>query len=102
VNLRAGTRLRSMVCDTEVIVVRVPERPVEVCCGGVAMVPFENKRPASVTARSDLADGTLVGKRYADEERGLEILVTKAGKGTLTADGVRLAIKAAKPLPASD
>jgi hypothetical protein len=47
-------------------------------------------------------DGTLLGKRYADEDLGVEVLCTKAGTGTLALDGTPLPIKAAKPLPASD
>jgi hypothetical protein len=49
-----------------------------------------------------LAGGTLLGKRYADEASGLEVLCTKAGAGTLTLDGVPLEVKSPKPLPSSD
>ena len=48
-----------------------------------------------------LSDGNLMGKRYVDES-GAEILVTKAGAGTLSIGSTPLAIKEAKPLPASD
>jgi hypothetical protein len=48
------------------------------------------------------AEGTALGKRYAEEEIGLEILSTKGGKGSLTVGDVRLPLKEAKPLPASD
>ena len=48
-----------------------------------------------------LADGNLMGKRYVDEN-GAEVLVTKAGKGTLSVGSTPLTIKEAKPLPASD
>jgi len=47
--------------------------------------------------------GTQIGKRYADEELGLEVLCTKGGKGSLSLGGDEpLEVKAAKPLPASD
>ena len=36
------------------------------------------------------------------EERGLELLCTKAGAGSLTLDGAPLGLKSAKPLPSSD
>ena len=42
-----------------------------------------------------------MGKRYVDDA-GAEVLVTKAGKGTLSVGSTPLAIKEAKPLPASD
>ena len=47
-------------------------------------------------------EGTLVGKRYADEESGLEVLCAKPGPGALVADGREVPVKGAKPLPSSD
>jgi hypothetical protein len=47
-------------------------------------------------------DGTQIGKRYVDDARGIELLCTKAGAGTLAVEGVALPVKGAKPLPASD
>jgi hypothetical protein len=43
-----------------------------------------------------------MGKRYANEEAGLEVLVTKAGSGTLSVGAVVLPLKDAKALPSSD
>jgi hypothetical protein len=44
-----------------------------------------------------------LGKRYTTtESRDFEVLVVKAGAGTLTANGEALVLKDAKPLPASD
>lgn len=45
---------------------------------------------------------TLIGKRYVDATETVELLCTSSGTGQLTCDGVEMAIKAAKPLPASD
>ncbi len=45
--------------------------------------------------------GTLMGKRYVDDG-GAEVLVTKAGAGSLSIGTTPLEIKEAKPLPASD
>ncbi len=42
-----------------------------------------------------------MGKRYVDET-GAEVLVTKAGAGTLSIGSTALNLKEAKPLPASD
>lgn len=98
--LKPGSRLRSTVCGTEVIVTRAPTGDVAVACGGVAMVPVGDV--ASAEADALLLGGTLLGKRYVDEDRGLELLCTAAGEGTLTLDGRELTIKGAKPLPSSD
>lgn len=45
---------------------------------------------------------TLMGKRYADEDLGLELLCTQAGNGGLTVGESPLLVKGAKPLPSSD
>ena len=59
--------------------------------------------PAAGAALDEsLGDGPQLGKRYADEELGLELLCTRAGAGALTADGAVLGLKGAKPLPSSD
>jgi hypothetical protein len=48
-----------------------------------------------------LADGSVMGKRYVDETDA-EVLVTKAGAGSLSVGETALSLKEAKPLPASD
>jgi len=101
VELKAGDRLKSVVCETQVIVVRAPQGDVLVACGGAAMVPLTADAPGGELDPT-LADGTQLGKRYAEEDAGLELLCTKAGKGTLTFNGGPLGLKQAKPLPASD
>ncbi|MCW2652726.1 MAG: hypothetical protein QOE41_4724 [Mycobacterium sp.] len=99
--LSVGKRLRSQMCETEVIVIRAPQTPVELCCGDHPMTAVDAARGAAAAAGS--ADhGVVLGKRYVDDETGLEVLCTKAGLGPLVADGRQLAIKAAKALPASD
>lgn len=99
--LSAGSRWRSVVCETEVIVVRPASGPARLGCGGTDMVPAGS--PGGDAAPDpDLSGGTLLGKRYADDASGLEVLCTKAGAGTLTLDGTPLPLKAAKPLPSSD
>ncbi len=100
--MKPGTKLHSAVCDTQVVLVRAPKDDVEIGCGGVPMLAEGEDAPAGATLDESLADGTLIGKRYADEELGIELLCTKAGKGTLTVNGTPLAQKGAKPLPASD
>lgn len=99
--LNAGSRWKSQVCETEVVVVRPPDSPRVLSCGGAEMVPHDAES-GKHTLDPSQAEGTQLGKRYADESSGIEILCTKAGAGTLTLDGERLEIKGAKPLPSSD
>ena len=102
-NIAVGSRWRSAVCDTEVVVVRAPaDRRLELQCGGHLMVPKGTDPPEGAVLAPAMADGSLLGKRYTDSDGALEILVTKAGHGMLAADGKRLQVKEAKPLPSSD
>jgi hypothetical protein len=100
-DLKPGLRLASTVCETEVVVVRAPATAVDLRCGGQAMVA---KGEAAQGGAVDPAhgEGTLIGKRYADEDRGIELLCTKAGEGSLSIGDERLHLKDAKPLPSSD
>ncbi|HVW79935.1 MAG TPA: hypothetical protein VHB69_03220 [Mycobacteriales bacterium] len=102
--LKSGQRLRSQVCTTEVIVVRVPADDLELACGGAPMVELGSEVPEAGAPAEGLADGTLLGKRYTtdDADGTLELLVTKGGAGTLTGNGVPLVTKESKPLPSSD
>lgn len=94
---KAGLKLRSQTCTTEVIVVRPATDPIELSCCGAPMTPDEvGDVPAGA------ADEVLLGKRYTDEQTGLEVLCTKPGPGALAADGRTLLLKGTKPLPSSD
>jgi hypothetical protein len=99
--LKPGQKLRSAVCDAEVIVVRAPSGDVVVGCGGAPLLT-EGDEPGGAQLDASLGEGPQIGKRYADEELGLELLCTKPGKGALTVDGHLLPLKSAKPLPSSD
>ena len=99
---KPGSRWKSTVCGTEVVVVRPPNRAVSLECGGHPMiVPGSDGHPA-VGLSPDHSTGTHVGKRYYDEETGIEVLGSKAGVGSLSVDARPLKLKKAKPLPASD
>ncbi|HWD54673.1 MAG TPA: hypothetical protein VG346_06105 [Acidimicrobiales bacterium] len=99
--LKAGTRLRSVTDTCEVVVVKAPGEPVDLRCGGHPFVAIDAEvTPASIEAGFD--GGTQLGKRYADEALGLELLCTKAGAGSLSVGETLLEVKGAKPLPASD
>ena len=97
--IKNGTRLASQVCDTQVIVVRSADSLDDLRCGGATMV--EMGAPRSGELYSAFADGSVMGKRYVDDS-GAEVLVTKAGTGTLAVGQTALSLKEAKPLPASD
>lgn len=99
--IKTGTRLRSQVCDTQVIVVRSSDTLDDLRAGGVPMLPFDAENAGGATLNPDFSGGNVMGKRYVDES-GAEVLVTKAGAGTLSVGDVPLTLKEAKPLPASD
>jgi hypothetical protein len=100
---RVGQSLASTTDTTTVIVVRWPGEDLEITCGGAEMVDPRGVRAGTTNVPDPAAmDGTVMGKRYADDERGVELLVTKAGSGTLAVGGFALPQKDAKPLPASD
>lgn len=96
--MKPGTKLKSAVCDTEVMVIRSGTGTIE--CGGAPMA--EAKPEAPGTIEPAFGAGTLMGKRYVDTAGTFELLVVKPGKGSLSVDGTSLVIKEAKPLPASD
>lgn len=101
-DLKPGQKLHSAVCDAQFVVVRAPEEPVELGCGGAPLLADGEEAPAGAALDGSLGDGALIGKRYADEATGLELLCSKGGSGAVTVNGAPLALKGAKPLPASD
>ncbi len=101
--LRAGQKLASTVCATRLVVVKAPDADLDLRCGGAPMVALDDGEPVisgSPAAGHDA--GTLLGKRYADEDAGLELLCMQAGAGSLSVGDVEVAVKGAKPLPSSD
>lgn len=101
--LGVGDRLRSQVCDTEVIVVRAPRRDVDLRCGGQPMVAIHDKPADGLVLDDALSGGSQLGKRYTTpSEDEFELLVTKPGKGTLASGATPLLAKETKPLPSSD
>lgn len=97
--MKAGTKLKSAVCDTEVMVIKVGASTA-VTCGGAPMVAERSGDKGAVEPA--FAGGTKAGKRYTDAAGTLELLCVKAGAGSLALDGVELGVKDAKPLPSSD
>jgi hypothetical protein len=99
--MKTGTRLRSQVCTTEAIIIRAGSLDEPPTCGGRPMVPI-GQETELLPPLDGLADGNDLGKRYTDESGSVELLVTKAGQGTLGIGSTPLHRKDAKPLPASD
>ncbi len=100
--LRPGLRLESATCDTQVVVVKAPKgiAEVDVRCGGGPM--REHGTGGDRVAITGEGEPTLLGKRYADDDLGLELLCTQGGAGALSVGDAPLLVKGAKPLPSSD
>ena len=95
--LKAGMRLRSAVCTTEVIVVK-GTGDVDLRCGGQPMGGMDVA--STPGAEVPAGEGSLLGKRYATDD--IELLCTKPGPGSLAIGEEPLALKGAKALPSSD
>lgn len=100
--LTPGSRWKSAVCTTEVVVVKAPKGEISLECGGRAMIAHAAAKPEGQEPAEGFAAGTQPGKRFADEDTGLEVLCTKGGQGSLGIDGRAVTAKEAKKLPASD
>ncbi len=100
--LKPGSRLASQVCATELIVVKAPADDVDIRCGGAPVVAAGTDADAGLSLSADFSDGTAMGKRYSDDDLGLEVLCTKPGDGSLSLGDAPLLQKDAKPLPSSD
>ncbi len=99
--LKAGTRIQSAVCKSEVMVIAAPDGDVDVRCGGAPMIELSAEKSGDAVDAS-AAEGTQIGKRYVNEAGDLELLCTKPGDGSLAVGDALLTLKEAKPLPSSD
>lgn len=100
--ISAGSRWKSAACATEVVVVKPPRADGSLACGGLEMLDQKQERPVGGAPAADRAAGTLLGKRYGDDDSGIELLCTKGGHGSLSFDGRDLPMRSVKPLPSSD
>jgi hypothetical protein len=101
--LKPGARLKSAVCETQMMVIKAPPAERELHCGGAAMLPATDPSPRNPAGLDPgLAAGTLLGKRYVNANETVELLCTQGGKGSLVLDREPLRIKQAKQLPSSD
>ena len=101
-DLKAGTRLKSTVCATQVMVVAASGGAYNLTCGGAPMLGSAEDAPEGGTVDGAHAEGTLLGKRYVNEAGDLELLCIKPGDGSLAVDDAALVLKEAKALPSSD
>jgi len=99
--LTPGLRLKSAVCDTEAVVVKLPAQGLPTC-GGAPMLAMAEDKPGDATPAPGHDGGSTLGKRYFDGDSGLEMLCVKTGAGSLGIDGRPLALREAKQLPSSD
>jgi hypothetical protein len=100
IQLKPGTRFRSTTCATECVVVRGATE-VDLRCGGSPMVPIDDTTTTGAPV-APFDAGTLMGKRYTDEEDSIEVLATKGGEGALSLGDALMIVKGANPLPSSD
>ncbi len=100
--LKPGSRLKSQVCDAQVVVVKAPKDAVDLRCGGAPMIDAAAGADASLSLSPEFSAASLLGKRYADEELGIELLCSKGGAGSLSVGETNLEVKGAKALPSSD
>jgi hypothetical protein len=99
-SLKVGSRYRSAVCGTEVVVIRAAGGSTDLRCGGAAMVELaEQANQGAATAPFDR--GSALGKRYVLEP-DLEVLCTRPGLGSLSVGATELTMKTPKPIPNSD
>jgi hypothetical protein len=101
--LKVGTRLKSAVCTTEVMVVAAPkDQDLDIRCGGVPLLGPGETAPDGAALDGTASTGTALGKRYVTPAGDLELLCVKPGKGSLTVGATPLTLKEAKQLPSSD
>ena len=99
--LKAGARLKSAVCDTQVMVIAAPAGDVALSCGGAPLLEA-TANAARGAIDPEHKNGTQIGKRYVNADGSLELLCTKPGEGSLAVAGTKLELKEAKALPSSD
>ena len=94
-SLTVGARLKTTTSALEVVVVAPPTGDADLMAAGEPM-------SADAVPGPDGEAVYAIGKRYVEDESGIEVLVVKAGPGPLAIGGRELIAKSAKPLPASD
>ena len=100
-DIKPGLRLKSVVCDTEAMVIKY-SGDEGITCGEAPMIDAKAEAPEKGTASDGFSDGSLVGKRYVDADDTMELLCVKPGAGSMSVGDTLLVEKSAKSLPSSD
>jgi hypothetical protein len=100
--LKAGSRFKSAVCDTQVMVIKAPAGDFDLRCGGAEMSAATAAAGQGAQVDPAHAGGTLIGKRYVNADESVELLCTKGGQGSLSLNATPMEVKQAKQLPSSD
>ncbi len=100
-DVKVGQRLHSAVCDAQVVVVKAPGGELDVRCGGQPMVADPDGAPGG-SLDTSIGEPAQLGKRYAAEDLGVELLCTRGGAGALSIGEQPVRLKGATPLPSSD
>ncbi len=97
--LKPGARLRSAVCDAEVMVIKATAGD-GLTCGGLEMLAEAAAEKA--TGVEDQMNECVIGKRYINQDETIEVLCVKGGAGSLYYNEEELMTKDTKKLPSSD
>ena len=76
--LKAGSRLKSAVCSSELMVVVAPEGDVNLTCGGAPVIELGADGAGEIDA--DHKGGTQMGKRYTNEAGDIEVEADQLGE----------------------
>ena len=95
--LKPGTRLKSTVCNAELMIIKAGDSD-DLTCGGIG---FDD---SSDSAEGDAGkmNGCVIGKRYINANETIEVLCVKTGEGSLYCNDEELMTKDTKKLPSSD
>ena len=83
--LKPGSRLKSSVCDAEIMVIKAMSGN-DLTCGGAPM----SEESTQAEPNQEQMHGCLIGKRYVNEDETIEVLCVKSGEGSIYCDGVEL------------
>ena len=97
--LKPGSRVKSSVCEAEVMVVK-STGDADLTCGGSLMTAEGVDSPEA--GNPDQMHGCVIGKRYINQDETIEVLCVKSGDGSLYFDGEELMTKDTKKLPSTD
>lgn len=99
-DLKPGLKLKSAICDAEVMIIKAGSAGT-LTCGGVPMLNGAEPSPGAEPDEAHML-GCQIGKRYITPDETVEVLCVKSGTGALAADGELLLEKSSKKLPSSD